>query len=86
MASLGVGTKFLRSEEDGCDDGDGEGERDGARMVDMHAEALCQAAFVRYLASAHRGTIKSFRYFGVRGWGGFFGNVAKICYININGL
>ena len=47
VASLGVGTKFLSS------DGDfGEG---GARVADMHAEALCQAAFVRYLASAYRG-------------------------------
>ena len=47
VSSLGVGTKFLSSDSDF---------RDGeARVADMHAEALCQAAFVRYLASAFRG-------------------------------
>ena len=61
VASLGVGTKFLSSEDDY---GDRDG--DGARVADMHAEALCQAAFVRYLASAHRGAFNSysFRYWG----------------------
>ena len=49
VASLGVGTKFLCSEDDFVD---------GARVADMHAEALCQAAFVRYLASAYRGSLR----------------------------
>ena len=48
VASLGVGTKFLASEGD-CGD--------GARVADLHAESLCQAAFVRYLASTYRGAI-----------------------------
>ena len=53
VASLGVGTKFLSP------DGDfGEG---SARVVDMHAEALCQAEFVRYLASAYRGGLNRLR-------------------------